>query len=359
MPSIPAPPTALAVIAPPTVSIGSAVSRVAVSTSSPANAVFPGSDFVYLDRPKRKACILVHGAGGTGKTTLAVKWCPSPVALIAFDGRSEYAMEISKLAGRPVPYVPIHMPTASDILKMSSAQAMKAAREAVDKVIRNFCIAVDQSAQNNVRTICLDTGTEFDRLLHLAIKGNADEPGKDHGKAKNLINQVWWQMFADVRNVGNAHFVVLARSGESWENNNPTGEYYPKINDVVIDAVDWAGHIRIGRKQTGAVGGLLQAASPVSPVPPGVAVGIETGALPQAPAAPVVVIGGATNGGGGRVSSMFDPTVPVEFQIRITKAGNSYPERGKVYGESDWGSEGPFVYVCTKLMPGSTANDWR
>jgi AAA domain len=297
------------------------------------NAVIPNSDFVILDKPKRKVVCLVFGDGGTGKTSFSIRFTPQPAVLIGFDGRSEYVEEQQKQAGFPVPTVQIAPPA---VLQRSD-NVQKSAAEVLLKFWRNYDAAIAASKTGRVRTIAIDTASELGEIITLAVRGTLNNVKGDFGRSKDQINQIWGKIFAAARYNGNAHLVLLGRASSIWENNEPTGDFKARVADTVRDAVDFSLHIRLG---TGAgvmgLGGL--------------------GAL-----------GGGTSGlvsaGGGLVPlvPLVPSSAPKEFELVVKKSGNQDPTKflGEVYRQSDWGEDGPFVFACTRLMPGSVPGDWK
>lgn len=294
------------------------------STAPNPNAVIPNSDFTIIERPKRKVVCLVFGDGGTGKTTFGIRHTPQPAVLIGFDGRSEYAEFLQKEAGHPVPSVQIPPPS----VLQKSDNVKTAAGEALKKFLRNYDAAIAASKDGKVRTIVIDTGSELGEIITLSVRGTLDSgAAKDFGRSKDQINQVWWKIFAAARWSGDAHLIVLSRASSIWEGNEPTGDFKARVSDTVRDAVDFSLHIRLGT---------------------GIPVGGGGGGT------------GLVSLGGGLVP-LTGSSRPVakEFELVVKKGGNQIEELGNVYRQSDWGDEGPFVYSCCKLMPGSTPEDWR
>jgi hypothetical protein len=294
------------------------------------NAVIPGTDFTIIDRPQRKAVILVFGDGGTGKSTFALVHTPQPAVLIGFDGRSEYIEEAQKQAGHPIPAVQIPPPSVlqkSDNVKVAAGDALK-------MFFRNYNGAIDASRSGKVRTICIDTGSELGEIITLSVRGTLDNVKGDYGRSKDQINQLWAQIFGSARAVGNAHLIILARASSIWENNEPTGDFKARVSDTVRDFVDFSLHIRLGM------------GAPAVGLGPAAAPGLVGGLVP---------VGGA--GGGGVGVGMK----PKEFELVVKKSGNKNPleKLNEVYRQSDWGDVGPFAYACSQLMPGTTPDDWR
>lgn len=300
------------------------------------NAAIPGTNFRIIERPKRKAVILVFGDGGTGKTTLGLRFTPQPAVLIGFDGRSEYVEEQMKLAGRPIPAVQIAPPSV--IQKSDNVRA--AAREALAEFFLNYDGAIAASLNGLVRTIVIDTASELGEIINLSVRGSLDNRNDDYGRSKDQINQIWWKIFGAARFTGKAHVVFLARASSIWEGNQPTGDFRARVVDAVRDGVDFSLHIRLGNGVPAA--GLVAPGGVTGPVVAGPAL---VGGLT---AVPVPSVAGVVRG-------------PKEFELVVRKSGNTNPieDVGLVFRESDWGEIGPFAYACSRLMPGSTVDDWR
>jgi hypothetical protein len=304
---------------------------VAAAPSVTPNAVLPGTDFVIIDRPQRKAVILCFGDGGCGKTTFGLKYTPHPAFLIGFDGRSEYVEEEQKKLGFPVPAVQIPPPS----VLQKSDNVRQAAKDALGKFFRNFDGAIEASRSGKVRTITIDTASELGEIITLAVRGTLENVKGDYGRSKDQINQIWWKIFGAARFTGNAHVVFLARASSVWENNEPTGDFKARVSDTVRDGVDFSVHIRLG---TGAP--LLAGLSGVAGGPGLVSAG---GLVPLIP-------------GAGGLSAPKK-----EFELVVKKSGNRNPleQLGVVFRQSDWGEHGPFAYACAQLMPGTRPEDWK
>lgn len=271
------------------------------ATSNGSMKLPPGSDFAILGTPKLQANVLVFGRPSTGKTTIATRFAPDPVAFINFDKRAGVAVKRAMDSGRRIYFLGVDIP--ANVTKLGDEQARKLGQEAVNKVIRNFEWAVEQSRKGNVRTICIDTGTEYSELVNLAITGKTVGVKGDYGKSKDLLNREWWRLYNLARE-GNAHLVVLARTKELWENNEPTGNYTYRGPSVMDEGADWSAHIRLRRGMKGKQ--------------------------------------------------------RKEIELEITKAGNNLDEMGNVYREEDWGANGPFVWSCWMQLPDeSTPKDWK
>lgn len=306
------------------------VSSSAASSAPNPNAVIPGTDFTVIDKPKRRAVVLLFGDAGTGKTTFGIRYTPQPAVLIGFDGRSEYAEEAMKLAGHPVPSVQISPPSV--LQKSDNVKA--AAHEVLKKFFRNYDGAIAASRSGAVKTIVIDTATELGAIIQLAIRGTLDQVKGDFGRSKDQINQLWRKIFDAARYTGNAHLIVLARAGAIWENNEPTGDFKAKVADEVREGVDFSLHIRLAPKLAG------------------LAVGVGAGTGLVGAGGGLVAMGPGAGGVGG---------MQKEFELVVKKSGNTDPTKdsGLVLRQSDWGEDGPFAYACSRLMPGSQPSDWR
>lgn len=261
------------------------------------------SDFSdKISKPPTQSCVLIFGDPGEGKTTLATMYAPHPVAYLNFDRRGRTAVYAAKKAGRKILDVDIEHP--SDLSRFSNEDAKRLAGTALSKTMRNLEIAVRESQKGNVRTICLDTGTELNAIITTSITGSAMTVKGDYGRSKGLVNQQWWTIF-DMAREGKAHLIVLSRSKDIWFNNQPTGRVTYRGNDVMHEAADWAGWMRLRKHR-------------------------KTKAPTQ------------------------------DFELEITKAGNNIEELGEVYTSDDWEElGGPFAYACWMQNPGTDIEDWQ
>jgi hypothetical protein len=273
------------------------------STSRPAlSTSIAGSDFVLLSKPKLQANVVIFGQNGQGKSTLCTDYAPHPVAFINFDKRADHAVYKAMEKGRKIFFLGIDTP--ANVSKLDDATVRKLGQSAVNKVIKNMEWAVEQSRKGNVRSICIDTGTEYSEVLNLAITGRVDRVKGDYGKSKDLINREWWRLFNLARE-GNAHLIVLARAQEIWLANEPTGRFKPRGPEVMSDAADWCGIIRLKK-------------------------------------------------------SAAKKNSEKKFELEITKAGINIEELGAVYSEDDWGDDGAFTHACwMQYLETSSPEDWK
>lgn len=259
------------------------------------------SDFILTPiKAKLQSVCLIFGDAGTGKTTFVTRYCPEPIAFFSFDGRANNAIKKAQDSGRVI--YPTYIDYPADVMRLKDDEARRVGQIGIDKLIRNLEIAVAESLRGNINTIAVDTGTEYGELITMAARGRLDKAPKDFGDSKNLINRQWWRLF-NLARAGNANLVVLSRAKAIWEGNAPTGNFTYRCHDVVYDAVDWAGHIRLRK---------------------------------------------------------FKGKLKQEFQLEITKAGNNIVELGEVYTKDDWEDlGGPFAYASMLQYEGSMDTDWR
>lgn len=278
-----------------------------------------GHDFITLDAPKKQANIMIIGEGGTGKTSFCTRFMPGPIALINCDGRAEPAVVYAQnnLKKR------IHYLRAGlhpSIRRSGPGAAQAEAERIVNMVVRNMEWAVAESDKGNVRSILIDTGTEYSEILKLSFDGVLTQTKEgSYGRDKDYINQQWFQLFQFAR-TGKAHFVVTSRAKEIWASTSDpatgkkkqeaTGKYTYRCASAVYDAVDWAGHIRLRKPKQG---GIKKAAS----------------------------------------------VTLKEFELEIIKAGGNIAELGEVYTQDEWDEYGPFVYATwMQFQETSDPEDW-
>lgn len=255
-----------------------------------------GSDFTLPPSPQRQAIVLMFGNAGEGKTTAGLTHAPSPVAFFDIDQRGLYAAQKAQAAGQVIHYTSIPYP--ADITKMTDAVAKTTAQASWDKFRKNYEIAVRESQNGNIRTIVIDTATELDELITIAIKGRIDKKNDDYGRSDAIIKAGLGQTIKMSRE-GRANLLMLARAKSLWDSG---GKFAHRGHDTLKYDADLAGHIRLG--------------TPIGRQRP-------------------------------------------KFELEVTKAGIDIQQFGQVYKEDDWDELGPFVYMCLMNYPGSKVRDWR
>jgi hypothetical protein len=282
-----------------------ATAKLAKSNGKPTPST-AGSDFIVLGKSRFQANAVVFGSGGAGKTTVVTEYAPDPVAFISLDRRADEAVRKAMKHGRRIVFLRVDTP--ANPTKLGDVEARKLGQSAVNKVIKNFEWAVKESLKGNIRTIGLDTGTEYAEMLNLAITGKEVRVKGDYGKSKDLMNREFWRLYNLARE-GNAHFILLARAQEIWEGNEPTGRFKPRGPDVIHDGADWCGHIRLSKVQK--------------------------------------------------------KNEPKRFELQVTKAGNNIEKIGKVYvsdeeSENTWQPWGPFLAPTWEQFEETTQpSDWE
>lgn len=265
-----------------------------------------GSDFSLSVPIRRRANILICGEGGTGKTSFVTRFAPDPVALICYDGRSDYAVREGQQMGRSILFTEINFKIKRGTSKID---AQKLASDVVDKTLKNVEWAAEQSEKGRVRTLCLDTGTELTEIFDAAFDGSIGARKPVYGKDKDFINRQWWRIF-DIVKDSKLHLVITSRAKEIFVENvqtgnqEATGRFTFKAPQVLNNAVHWAGHIRLKK-------------------------GVK-----------------------GKPKK--------EVELEIIKAGVRLSELGEVYDASDWDDYGgPFVYACWKQFEATSGvEDW-
>ena len=196
--------------------------------------------FKQLTHTRRQTCATIFAADGHGKTTFACRYCPDPVALINFDGRFKDAVADAMSHGQRVFYDALSTPV--DISKGDS-KTKDHCKKTIARFFKSLDSACAASKRGKCRTICIDTGTEFDIISRLAIRGHLQK-GDDFGQSGQAINQMWFRIFETVRQQSEAHLILLARAAEKWLGKKPQGYYVPKGNSALESGCDWAGYLQ-------------------------------------------------------------------------------------------------------------------
>lgn len=266
-------------------------------------------DFKRIDTPpERGRVVLIFGTDGTGKTTFATRYCPSPVFVIGFDGRSVDAVyNDSQQPNREIHYAPISYP--EDIMRLDTNAAMAVGSRVFDRFMANFDHAISLAQTGKCRTLCIDTVTELDDIMQTRLRGRLDKAARDHGESKIIMKRQFMSLAQRAKASG-CHLILIARAKELWANNSPTGKLGPVAlcAETLKDVADWAGNIRV--TATHASG------------------------LPGSTATP-------------------------RFEIEVTKAGVRIQELLKVYTETEWQVVGgPFAYGCMMQWPDTPIETW-
>lgn len=269
--------------------------------SLPSGGSLADSDFAVISRPTRQANILIYGAEKTGKTTFCTRYAPAPVMVLSFDGRSDdAAYEAREEYGRDVRVANLLMPDRT----MSIEETKQEAQSILDRAVRNAEIAVEESKRGNVRTLLVDTVTEYAEICKLAFDGTMKKVKEhSHGEDKDFANRQVWRLANLARKSRSLHIIFTARSTEIWRDQKPTGFFKMQGPKAALAAVDWVGQIRL--------------------------------------------------------KTVFGVSKP-EFEMEITSAGTNIEELGNVYDADKWDKlGGPFVYACVMNYRDSIPDDWR
>lgn len=280
-----------------------------------------GSDFILLEEPKAQTVGILFAKDGHGKTWFTVNSCPEPVVLIGLDRRGERAAKEAMKRGRKVYYLDAAMP--ANALQMSHEQAQEHGKNALDLITRNYEWAIGKSIREWGRgTLVFDTSTELRDIARVAVRGRIDRPNPksgekgDFGKSDALINQTL-KYFCDRARDSNLNLVLLSRAKPVYEGREDTGRITWDTDKIFSQAADWIVEYRMVGQMVGG-GGPIQL----------------LGAMPAMSAGP-------------------------SFEMQVTQPKLNIEEMGKVYRQHEWGAEGPFSYLCTRVVPGSQTEDWR
>jgi len=263
-----------------------------------------GEGFVIPKRKKPQSVGIIIGDGGSGKTTFITRYCPGPIALFTFDGRSDEAIqEAQETRGEGI-IQEFRIDFPFDAIFLNKDRAMKAAKTALDQYFRGLKIACDAAKQGQIVTIGHDTGTELNDLFQIYARGDlettkpeGDKGHGDRGASKFIINRQWLTIFQMVRASG-ANFIVIGRPKQKWVDNAPVKDtFLPYLPEVCNDATDWTGRI-----------------------------------------SPIVV------------PATRKTPAEVSFEIKISKAGPNITQLGRVYSSREWEPEGgPFAYISSQM----------
>lgn len=269
------------------------------------------SDFTDVPEPKAQAIVLIFAHTGEGKTTIGLEYAPDPVAFIDVNRRGFHAAKKAIAAGKHIRYLPIDYP--SNYTKLSDQQAMAAGQLQVDKMERNFDLALEANLKGNIRTITIDTMTEYAEIVNIALVGRPERRDDDYGKSAAAQKAVISKMIKRAKDT-NVHLVMLGQTKEIYEippggkRKEGTGKYSFRGPDVMSSDADWAGHLRLQKVSSVKLRGSSKAKL---------------------------------------------------HEMEITKAGIYLPALGEVLKEEDWVEMGgPFVAGCMANFPDSEFSDW-
>jgi hypothetical protein len=290
-----------------------------------------GSDFVVLTAPARTTVGMVFAKDGDGKTFFCVNYCPQPVVVIGLDGRGEPPILNAIRSGRKVFYLDASTPF--NVMEMEHEQAQAAAQESLHLITRNYEWAVEKSIKEwGKGTLVIDTTSEFRDIARTAVRGRVDRPNPrtgergDFGKSDALINRTMKYVMDRARQ-SNLNLILLARSKPVYEGREDTGRITFDTDKVFTQGVDWIVEYRkvVGMGMLGGLSG------------------------------PMV--------GGGLVGNVGGPVAPstISYEIAVTSPKLVHAETGAVYRQTEWEAAGvgPFAYLCEKVVPGSTVEDWK
>lgn len=264
-----------------------------------------GGDFISPPAPKKQAIALIFGMPGHGKTTLGLRYAPSPVAFFDIDRRGLHAARAAMKAGQVINYLSVQSPVK--ILRMSDRELIRMAEAEIGKVRKNYELALREAEKGNIRTIVFDTMSEFGSLINMATTGRSDRKKDDYGRSTDIVKTALSDFIRACRGTP-ANLIMLAKAKPIWEAGEPSGEFSFRGYDTMDYDADWSGHIRLKKVRS-----IKQARSEV-----------------------------------GR-----------HHELQITKAGLRLKTLGAVYTDEEWGTDGPFVYACVQQFRGSKPEDWK
>jgi hypothetical protein len=307
-----------------------------------------GSDFVVLAAPKRTTIGVLFKKDGDGGTYVCTMYCPEPVVVIGLDGRGEPPVAAAIRAGRKVFYLDASTPF--NVMEMEHEQAQATASESLRLITRNYEWAIEQSITKWGRgTLVLDTSTELRDLVRVAVRGRVDRPRPQKGEGflvaqtDAIINRTL-KYFADRARNSKLNLILLSRAKEIYDGRDATGRFTFDTDKVFLQACDWIAEYR----KVAAGSGLLG-------MPMGGFIGTPPGAVPGA--APIGTLAPGVAPVMGVLGALAVPT----YEIVATNPKLAHGETGAVYRQAEWevGGVGPFAYLCERVVPGSTAGDWK
>lgn len=273
-------------------------------------SILDQSDFIEAPDPRQQAIVLFFGGTGEGKTTTGLLHCPSPIAFFDINRRGFHAVLAAKNAGREIKYLGIDYP--NNYSKLSEKDAQAAGQKSVDLVEKNFDLALRANQAGDIRTVLIDTMTEYAEIVNIALVGRPERRDDDYGKSAAAQKAVISRMIKRARET-DVHLVMLGQTKEVYETppggkrREATGKFTFRGPDVMATDADWAGHLRLQKPSSVHLRGSDKAKL---------------------------------------------------HEIEITKAGIYLPALGQVLKEQDWEEMGPFVYGCLVNFPDSSIEDW-
>lgn len=284
---------------------GKSTSSFLSSSSSPSSWSSDDNDFSLNNTPKRKAKLMLFAETGTGKTAFVCRFAPEPIAILDFDGRSLATVQQAREElNRTIHHTEIFLPGEED----TPEETRLYAHEQLKKTFRNLRWAVRQSLLGNIKTICIDTSTEFDLLCKLAydgcktelVEGKVKETGS-YGKDKDFVNYQFWRI-VNIWRPGNAHLIFTGREKEIYKNHQATGDFTFRAAKVINEAVDISLQLRTMERMDGK---------------------------------------------------------GMKSEIEVIKSGINRDKVGKVYKELEksWQQHGPFAVICSDIY-GGEIEEW-
>lgn len=320
------------VIAAATAQQQGAVSRQASGLQIVAQAISPtgidGTDFHTSRITSRKSMGILYARTGMGKTHFVSYFvCPNkPLAYISTDGRADEVVERAREElGRKIYLADCFVP--GEVLSMGHEEALKHGQIVLEMVMRNLRGAVRMAREGKVGVIAIEHLPEIEEMIKLAVRGRVDRPKGNKedpdplawGKGDNLVNTQMNAIAAMGRQSG-AHFIMLGRAREIYENHNGTGRYSCHAHWRFQESADWIMELR--RSDVMSTGKKLVIGA--------------TSVVQQKPA----------------------------WELEVTKSGvedasNGISQLFQTYTEQEWAAVGgPFVWSMLNLYPGSVIEDW-
>lgn len=271
-----------------------------MKSTSRSKLSLSGSSFSSTAKESQQANFILCGGTGEMKSSIIFSSCPEPILTLNFDGRDIPAFHRAQDEGVEIYRVPLRM--SEDIDKLEPDRAKAVARKYLDAFNKEYDWAIEHSARGEVGTICIDTFGELKPILCGAILGRSEIAFKQI-RAQGILNQMCREIVNKARR-GKAHLAILARESEIYVNDKGTGKYKPKVPSALMEAVDWAGYLKVETKQR------------------------------------------------GKQIDLFP-------RITMVKCGGNLGELGRTYTPDDWEDDGPFAWICYNQWLKSEIEDWK